>query len=259
MHWSDEGVILSARPHGESSVIVELLTRAHGRHLGLVRGGRSRTQRPVLQPGNLVRAEWRARLDEHLGNYALEGICLRAARLMETRASVFGLAWLSALLRLLPERDPHPALYETLGIVLDHLPDPEIGPALMVRFELAMLAELGFGLDLSECAATGARAGLIYVSPKSARAVSAQAGAPYADRLLPLPAFLITSSINAHPQAEDIAAGFRLTGYFLARDVYEPRGIAVPDARTSYIEGILRAERKIPDGGSVPPSGISVG
>ncbi len=144
MHWTDEGVILSARPHGESSVIVELLTRDHGRHLGLVRGGRSRTQRPVLQPGNLVRAEWRARLDDHLGNFALEGLTFRAARLMEARASVFGLAWLSALTRLLPERDPHPAVFETLGLVLDHLEDNEIAPALMIRFELAMLSELGF-------------------------------------------------------------------------------------------------------------------
>lgn len=238
MHWSDEGVVLSARPHGETSVIVELLTKDHGRHLGLVRGGRSRTQRPVLQPGNRVRAEWRARLDEHLGNYALEGLDLRAAQLMETRASLYGLSWLAALMRLLPERDPHPGLYDTLGIVLDHLPDPEIGPALMVRFELAMLAELGFGLDLSQCAATGATVDLVYVSPKSARAVSAGAGAPYADRMLPLPAFLMTSSVNAHPAPADIAAGFRLTGFFLARDVYEPRGLPIPDARDAYVGAV---------------------
>lgn len=241
MHWSDEGVVLSARPHGESSVIVELLTRDHGRHLGLVRGGRSRAQRPVLQPGNRVKAEWRARLDEHLGNYALEGLDLRAAQLMETRASLYGLAWLAALSRLLPERDPHPGLYDTLGIVLDHLGDPEIGPALMVRFELAMLAELGFGLDLSRCAATGVTSDLIYVSPKSACAVSAGAGAPYADRMLPLPAFLMTSSVNAHPGGDDIAAGFRLTGFFLARDVYEPRGLPIPDTREAYIASV-RAE-----------------
>ena len=238
MHWSDEGVVLSARPHGETSVIVELLTKDHGRHLGLVRGGRSRVQRPVLQPGNRVRVEWRARLDEHLGNYALEGIDLRAAQLMETRASLYGLTWLASLARLLPERDPHPGLYDTLGVVLDHLADPEIGPALMVRFELAMLAELGFGLDLSQCASTGAITNLVYVSPRSARAVSAEAGAPYADRMLPLPAFLMTSSVNAHPRPEDIADGFRLTGFFLARDVYEPRGLPTPDARDAYIASI---------------------
>lgn len=241
MHWSDEGVVLSARPHGETSVIVELLTKDHGRHLGLVRGGRSRMQRPVLQPGNLVRAEWRARLDEHLGNYALEGLDLRAAQLMETRASLYGLTWLASLARLLPERDPHPGLYDTLGVVLDHLADPEIGPALMVRFELAMLAELGFGLDLSQCASTGAITNLVYVSPRSARAVSAEAGAPYADRMLPLPAFLMTPSVNAHPRPEDIANGFQLTGFFLARDVYEPRGLPIPDARESYIASVRAA------------------
>lgn len=241
MHWSDEGVVLSARPHGETSVIVELLTKDHGRHLGLVRGGRSRMQRPVLQPGNRVRVEWRARLDEHLGNYALEGIDLRAAQLMETRASLYGLTWLASLARLLPERDPHPGLYDTLGVVLDHLADPEIGPALMVRFELAMLAELGFGLDLSQCASTGAITNLVYVSPRSARAVSAEAGAPYADRMLPLPAFLMTSSVNAHPRPEDIADGFQLTGFFLARDVYEPRGLPIPDARESYVASVRAA------------------
>lgn len=241
MHWSDEGIVLSARAHGESSAIVELLTRDHGRHLGLVRGGRSRMQRPVLQPGNLVRAEWRARLDEHLGNYVVEGLTLRAAQLMETRASVFGLSWISALLRLLPERDPHPALYETLGIVLDNLGDADIGPALMVRLELAMLAELGFGLDLTCCAATGVREQLIYVSPRSARAVSRQAGAPYADRMLPLPSFLITSDGLAHPSLQDIQHGFRLTGYFLMRDVYEPRGITMPDARASYMASVHAA------------------
>ncbi len=241
MHWSDEGVVLSARPHGETSVIVELLTKDHGRHLGLVRGGRSRMQRPVLQPGNRVRVEWRARLDEHLGNYALEGLDLRAAQLMETRASLYGLTWLASLARLLPERDPHPGLYDTLGVVLDHLADPEIGPALMVRFELAMLAELGFGLDLSQCASTGAITNLVYVSPRSARAVSEEAGAPYADRMLPLPAFLMTSSVNAHPRPEDIADGFQLTGFFLARDVYEPRGLPIPDARESYVASVRAA------------------
>ncbi|MGQ4272560.1 DNA repair protein RecO [Terrihabitans sp. B22-R8] len=238
MHWIDDGIILSARPHGESSVIVELLTKAHGRHLGLVRGGRSRKQRPTLQPGNHVRAEWRARLDDHLGNFALEGVSLRAARLMESRASVFGLSWLSSLARLLPERDPHPAVFEALGIVLDNLAETDIGPALLVRFELAMLAELGFGLDLSSCAATGRTDDLAWVSPKSSRAVSAEAGGPYAAKLLPLPAFLVASGQNAYPALSDILSGFRLTGYFLERDVYEPRGVRVPDARAAYVSAV---------------------
>ena len=216
MDWTDDGIVLSVRAHGESSVILELLTQGHGRHLGLVRGGRSRTQRPVLQPGNLVRAHWRARLDEHLGNYAVEGLSLRAARLMESRAAVF----------------------EATGLVLDHLADPEVGPALMVRFELAVLAELGFGLDLSCCAATGATTELAYVSPKSGRAVSIGAAAPYVERLLALPPFLLAGGGEEAPTTAEIEAGFRLTGFFLSRDVFEPRGLAEPAARRAFIAAV---------------------
>jgi DNA repair protein RecO (recombination protein O) len=241
MDWIDEGIVLSARAQGETSVILDLLTEGHGRHLGLVKGGRSRTQRPVLQPGNRVRAHWRARLDEHLGNYAVEGMALRAATLMESRAATFGVGHLAALARLLPERDPHPRLFAIAELVLDHLPDPAVGPALMVRFELAVLAELGFGLDLATCAATGATTDLAFVSPKSGRAVSAGAGAPYAERLLALPPFLIGSGSNAAPTAEDIAAGFRLTGFFLARDLFEPRGLAEPPARRAFIAAVAAA------------------
>lgn len=238
MDWIDDGIVLSARPHGETSVILDLLTREHGRHLGVVRGGRSRTERPVLQPGNLVRAHWRARLDEHLGNFAVEGVTLRAAELMASRAGTFGAGHVAALVRLLPERDPHPRLFALAELVLGHLPDPAVGPALMVRFELALLSELGFGLDLASCAATGTTDDLAYVSPKSGRAVSATAGAPYADRLLPLPPFLIGSGRNAAPTAADIAAGFRLTGFFLARDLLEPRGLAEPPARHAFIAAV---------------------
>jgi DNA repair protein RecO (recombination protein O) len=238
MDWTDDGIVLSARAHGESSVILELLTQGHGRHLGLVKGGRSRTQRPVLQPGNLVRAHWRARLDEHLGNYAVEGLSLRAARLMESRAAVFGVGHAAALARLLPERDPHEAVFEATGLVLDHLADPEVGPALMVRFELAVLAELGFGLDLTCCAATGATTGLSHVSPRSGRAVSAGAAAPYVERLLALPPFLLAGGGEEAPTIAEIAAGFRLTGFFLARDVFEPRGLAEPTARRAFIASV---------------------
>lgn len=237
MDWTDDGIVLSARTHGESSVILELLTAAHGRHLGLVRGGRSRAQRPVLQPGNLVRAHWRARLHEHLGNYGVEALTLRAARLMESRAAVFGIGHVAALARLFPERDPHAALFEATGLVLDNLADPEVGPALMVRFELEVLAELGYGLDLSCCAATGATTGLTHVSPKSGRAVSAPAAAPYAGRLLVLPPFLRAGG-EAAPTAADIADGFRLTGFFLARDVFEPRGMAEPAGRRAFVAAV---------------------
>jgi DNA repair protein RecO (recombination protein O) len=241
MEWTDEGIVLGVRRHGESSAIVELLTRGHGRHLGLVRGGSSKRMRPMLQPGNSVRAVWRARLDEHLGYYVIEGTRLRAATVLASSHAVYGVTHLASLARLLPERDPHEDIYEMLERTLNDFDDIGEAAIHLVKFELAMLAELGFGLDLSSCASTGAITDLVYVSPKSARAVSADAGAPYADRMLALPAFLITSSVNAHPRDQDIDNGFRLTGFFLSRDVYEPRGITVPDARDAYIAAVRAA------------------
>lgn len=237
MEWTDEGIVLGVRRHGEAHTLVELMTPSHGRHLGLVRGGASHRMRPVLQPGNGVRAVWRARLDEHLGAFAIEGTRLRAERLMTSAAASYGIQTLAALLRLLPERDPHEGIYRALVSVADHLDQPDIAAALIVRFELALLAELGFGLDLSECAATGEDAELIYVSPKSGRAVSRAAGEPWKDQLLLLPAFLAGEA--AHTAAE-IAAGFRLTGFFLSRRVFEPRGIALPEAREALIATFVR-------------------
>ncbi len=198
MEWRDEGIILGVRRHGETSAILEVMTRAHGRHLGLVRGGRSRKQQPVLQPGNRVDLLWRARLDEHLGVFQAEPLAMHAARLMGSAAGVFGLQTLAAHLRLLPERDPHAGLFETLAIILDHLDDAEVAAELIVRFELLVLEELGFGLDLTECAATGARQELVYVSPKSGRAVSRAAGQPWQDKMLALPAFLRRADDLAH-------------------------------------------------------------
>lgn len=240
MQWTDEGVILGSRRHGETSVIVELMTPAHGRHLGLVRGGRSRRSQPLLQPGNSVSATWRARLGEHLGNYTLEGTQLRAARLMESAGSLYGIQIVAGLLRLLPERDPHPQLYEGLVTILDWLDGVLIAGMLLVRFEARVLQELGFGLDLERCAATGETGELVYVSPKTGRAVSRAAGEPYNDRLLALPGFMIENGETRPPAAADILAGFRLTGYFLARHVYEPRGIEPPDARASFLALVER-------------------
>lgn len=235
MDWSDEGIVLGCRRHGEANVVLEAMTRAHGRHLGLVRGGRSSRMQPVLQPGNSVALTWRARLDEHLGNYSVEGLALRAARFIDAPVALYALGTLTALTRLLPERDPHPALYDAWLVLVEHLDDPSICPALVVRFEAAVLAELGFGLDLSVCAATGGNDDLIYVSPKSARAVSAAAGEPYRDRLLTLPAFLLGREETPHPTPAEIAAGFALTGYFLTRHVFEPRAIPMPDARARLV------------------------
>jgi len=232
MQWTDDGIVLGTRSHGESSVILELYTRAHGRHLGLVRGGRSRRQQPVLQPGNTVHVTWFARLDEHLGNYTVEPSVSRAARLMEGRAGVAGITHLAALARLMPEREVHGGLFEALELIADALPEVSVAAPLMVRFELEVLQELGFGLDLSECAASGATQDLVYVSPKSSRAVSREAGEPWKDRLLALPGFLTGSGVA---ESVDIAAGFRLTGYFLSRHVFEPRGLAMPDARETFV------------------------
>ena len=172
MEWTDEGIVLGVRRHGESSAIVELLTRGHGRHLGLVRGGAGSRMRPLLQPGNSVRAVWRARLDEHLGTYAIEGTRLRAATLLASSHAVYGVTHLASLARLLPERDPHEDIYEMLDRTLDDFDDVGEAAVHLIRFELAMLAELGFGLDLENCAATGETTELIYVSPKSGGAVS---------------------------------------------------------------------------------------
>ncbi|HVY20201.1 MAG TPA: DNA repair protein RecO [Bauldia sp.] len=242
MQWTDEGVIIGTRRHGETSLIVELMTAAHGRHLGLVRGGRSRRVQPMLQPGNSVTATWRARLDAHLGHYTVEGTTERAARLIEGAAGLYGIQALAALLRLLPERDSHPKLYDGLVAILDYLDDPLIAGGLIVRFELKLLDDLGFGLDLAECAATGGNDDLAYVSPKTGRAVSRSAGEPYHDRLLPLPAFLLEAPSQSQPDAEAVAAAFHLTGYFLARHVYEPRGLEPSEARRAFL-GLVARQR----------------
>lgn len=242
MQWTDEAIFLGARRHGETSIIAEMMTREHGRHLGLVRGGRSRTMQPMLQPGNRLDVVWRARLDEHLGEYRVEPLTLRAARLMEAATAVYGVQALAALLRLLPERDPHPHLFGMLDIILDHLHEARSGGELFVRFELAVLNDLGFGLDLAQCAATGSREELVYVSPKSGRAVCRAAGEPWADKMLALPPFLSAGASSA-ATAESLADAFRLTGFFLGRHVYEPRGITPGAARDGFLQAALKALR----------------
>jgi DNA repair protein RecO (recombination protein O) len=241
MEWTDEGIVLGTRRHGETSAIVEAMTRGHGRHLGLVRGGGGSRLRPVLQPGNTLRLTWRARLDEHLGHYSVEPLRLHAASQLAASHVVYGVTHLAALCRLLPERDPHPDVHDRLAAMLDRLDDRAAAAAAMVRFELQMLTELGFGLDLANCAATGAADELTFVSPKSGRAVSRGAGLPWQDRLLRLPRFL---SEEGAPSAEELADGFALTGFFLARHVLEPRGLAFADAREGFVAAVLGRRRQ---------------
>jgi len=243
MDWSDEGIFLTAKPLGEANAVAEILTPAHGRHLGLVRGGRSRRMRPLLQPGNLLRVTWRARLSEHLGGFNLELIEAHGARVLDDARALAAIGSFSGLARLLPERDPHPELYAAMLHILRSLGDASAWPALLVRWELRLLQELGFGLDLSECAASGVDDDLIYVSPRSGRAVSRDAGQLFRNRLLTLPGFLLDDSAPA--DAVDIVAGFALTGHFLERDVLEPYGLVMPQARERLIS-LLARPSKVP-------------
>ena len=239
MQWTDEAIVLGVKRHGETSVILELMTLERGRHLGLVRGGVGTRLRGVLQPGNSLRATWRARLDEHLGNYAVEGLNLRAAGFLAAAHAVHGVTHLAALCRLLAEREPHTAIYGALQDILDRLDDPLVVAPAIARFELDFLAELGFGLDLSACAATSTTDELVYVSPRSGRAVSRAAGEAYHDKLLVLPAFLREDAATA--TAAELADAFALTGYFLDRRAFAPRGLSLPEPRAHFVNAIARA------------------
>lgn len=238
MDWRDEGVLLTARRHGEDAAIVDVLTAAHGRHAGVVRGGASRRMAPVLQPGTQLSIEWRARLESHLGAYRVEPTRSRAAALMAEGDALAAMGSVAALLcAYLPERDPHPALYAATIGLLDRLGVSPDWPAAYIGWEVMLLAELGFPLDLSVCAATGATEGLKWVSPRTGRAVSAGAGAAYADRLLPLPGFLAAGAADA----DGLRAGLRLTGHFL-RQWIAPAfgGEAPPQARDRLVERLSR-------------------
>jgi DNA repair protein RecO (recombination protein O) len=239
MEWTDDGIVLGTRRHGEANAIVELMTRAHGRHLGLVRGGSASRLRPVLQPGNVLHVVWRARLDEHLGTYAVDAHNLRAGKFLGSAHAVYAVTHLASLVRLLPERDPHETMFDVLDMIFDRLDAPLETAASIVRFELDMLSELGFGLDLMSCAATGVTSDLVYVSPKSGRAVSRGAGEAWHDRLLQLPAFLRDDEAMT-PTAAEIAEGFALTGHFLARHALESRVSDLADTRAHFIASVLR-------------------
>lgn len=243
MDWSDEGIVLAVRRHGEAAAIADVLTAGHGRHLGLVHGGAGRKLAAALQPGNSVALHWRGRLPDHLGTYSAEPVRDRASPLLE---DALGLAALRAACALvsaaLPERDPHAPVHAAMTVLLDSFVTD--GPAhwgpLFVRFELGLLQEMGYGLDLSRCAATGRPDDLVFVSPKSGRAVSRAAGAPYAAKLLPLPGFLLGTQVDA-PSLADTVSGLRLSGFFLARNLLEPHGVPMPEARHRLSDLVARA------------------
>ncbi len=247
MDWRDEGILLAARRHGESAAIVEVFTALHGRHAGVVRGGGSRRMAPVLQPGTRLAVEWSARLEEHLGSFRVDPLPSRTpgalGAIMADPAALAALTALTALVAAtLPERDAHPDLYARTGAVLDALASDRDWPARYAAWELALLAELGFGLDLAACALTGATEDLAWVSPRSGRAVSRAAGTPWAGRLLALPAFLRGDGAPAGP--DDVAAALALSGHFLDARVAPglPRGV-LPPARARAVAAILRYRR----------------
>ncbi|HYM72271.1 MAG TPA: DNA repair protein RecO [Stellaceae bacterium] len=237
MDWRDTGFVLTARRHGENGLIVELLTAEHGRHAGLVRGGQSPRRRALLQPGNLVAASWRGRLPEHLGAFECELLRPHAAGLIDDPDKLAALAAAAALIALaLPEREPHGDVYRGLAALIAALDSDDWAPH-YIAWECALLAALGFGLDLSACAATGINDDLAYVSPRTGRAVSRSAGLPYHDKLLALPGFLWR---EAAAEGGDIVAGLTLTEYFLHHHLLEPQGRRLPEARARLAERMRR-------------------
>lgn len=239
MDWRDQGILLSTRRHGESSAIIEVFTPQHGRHAGVVRGGASRRLAPVLQPGAQLDLAWRARLEDHLGTFTPELIRSRAAASMGDRLSLAGLnAVTSLLLFALPEREAHPRLYVRTETLFDLLGQPDLWPLAYLQWEMALLDEMGFGLDLSACAVLGAGANdLSYVSPRTGRAVSRKGAGEWADKLLPLPICLL-----GHGPApdEEVAQGFRVTGHFLRTRLAPELGhTPLPAARQRFVDKFI--------------------
>lgn len=230
IEWRDEGAVLSVRQHGETSAIVEVFTARHGRHAGVVRGGVSRKIAPALQPGSQISVTWKARLDQHLGSYTVEPLRSRAAAAMSGRLALAGLnAVTGLLLMVLPEREAQADLYARTTALLDLLGQDDVWPLAYLQWEVALLSEMGFALDLGSCARTGATTDLIYVSPKTGRAVSREGAGEWADRMLPLPPVLLGQGDSAD---SDIAAAMATTGYFIEHRLIAPlsdRGL--PEAR----------------------------
>jgi DNA repair protein RecO (recombination protein O) len=242
MEWEDDAYVLAARAHGESGAIVELLTAGRGRFAAHVAGGASRRMRPFLQPGSRVIARYRARVSEQLGSASLEPVGEGPAALFDDAMALAGLAAAAAVAAgALPEREAHPGVFFGLEALILVLAQPEVWPAVYVRFEAGLLQDLGFGLDLSRCAATGSVDDLVYVSPRTGRAVSRQAGEPYKDKLLKLPPFLLGA--QAGLSAGDVDLGLILTGHFLEQFVFAPLNRPLPPARVWLADRLRESGR----------------
>jgi DNA repair protein RecO (recombination protein O) len=243
MEWTDQAIMLGTRRQGEGSLILSLLTRAHGRHKGLVRGGAKSRQRGLYEPGNLVTASWHARLAEHLGLLQIEPGQFYAAALLD---DPLRLACLEASVAVaetaLPERSPYPGIFDGLQAVLQRLGADDGYAAEHLRWELRVLADLGYGLDLGSCAVTGVTAGLAWVSPRTGRAVSEAAGAEYRDRLLVLPRLLGGTGRPGTSEVADLLDGLTLTGSFLERQLFAPGGQGLPEARLRYLDRLRRLD-----------------
>jgi DNA repair protein RecO (recombination protein O) len=241
MEWTDEAIVLGARHFGEGKLVAEVFSRDHGRYGGVVHAGRK--SQPILQAGNVVHAGWKARLSEQLGFYnPLELVEPHATRLLDDAAALAGLSSAVALVRAaVAERQAYPQLYDALMVLIEAMPHKEIWPALYTRFELGLLAALGYGLDLSRCAVTGETQGLAWVSPRTGRAATAEAGAPHAAVLLRLPPFLIDAEAGLNEG--DVADAFALAGFFLERRVFDQRGEGMPESRRRLIERLGFAGR----------------
>jgi DNA repair protein RecO (recombination protein O) len=239
MEWRDQGILLGKRPHGENAAIVEIFTPAHGRHMGVVRGGTGRKIAPILQPGAQLDVAWRARLEDHIGTFSVELIRSRAAQSMSDRLALAGLNSVTALLSFgLPEREPHLTLYDQSTQLLDLLDQPDLWPLAYLRWEMHLLEVLGFGLDLSCCAATGSEEDLIYVSPRSGRSVSAAGAGVWASRLLALPPCML--GLGTAPD-DEVAQALWTTGHFLHHHLAEEiLQRPVPEARARFLDQLSR-------------------
>lgn len=236
--WEAPAIVLAARPFGEADALATILTRDHGATRGLTRGGQSRRQTPIWQPGNLVTTRYAARLPDQLGTLTAELVHPGAALALDDPLALAILAAACAVAEgALPEREPHPRIFDGLVHLIAHVAEPGAIPTL-VRWELTLLSELGYGLDLTSCAVTGRTDTLTHVSPRTGRAVSAEAATPWLPRLLPLPAFLSTGDPATPP---DCAAGLRLTAHFLARDAFGHHHRPVPPARDRLETMVTRA------------------